>query len=93
MDKPVVEAPPTRSLTADGPPLWIVVTVFAGLVAISWGRSNQIAGLAVLAVGVLVAVGAGVKFGFPQSPRDPDAPPPLSGTPRPPQPERPLRIP
>lgn len=93
MDRYTTEAPKRRSLTTDGPPLWILALVFAGLVAISWGRSDPAAGLAVLAIGALVAAGAGVRFGIPQSPRDPDAPPPMSGTPRPPPPERPLRIP
>ncbi len=43
----------------DGPPAWAVAIVFAGLLAVSWGEGDPGRGLAVFALGMLVALAAG----------------------------------
>lgn len=85
--------PATRNLVIDGPPTWIVTIVFAGLLAISWGRSEPGAGLAVFAVGMVVALGASTTLGHVQRQGGSDAPLRFTGTPRPPPAERPHRVP
>ncbi len=79
----------------DGPPAWAVAIVFAGLLAVSWGEGDPGRGLAVFALGMLVALAAGTGLEGARLPPRGDGAPPLrfTGAPRPPPAERPRRVP
>lgn len=84
---------PARSLVVDGPPTWVVTIIFAGLLAISWGRGDPGAGLGVFAFGMVVALGASSGFTKAQRRGGSRGPLRFNGPARQPPPERPRRVP